>query len=173
CTPLQILKPIVISEVIFMVSLAQIPSTYFSLRIRTITLVSVVDVVGHLRLVDGHPLHPRPLKCNITCSSSKVHCLIFSYKEIGDAMCGFDRILQISEGGFGSVYKAIINDPTATSGDSHSVPLALLGVVNDLNLVRLLGYCSEDTKSFLLWKQRLEIMLRAAQGLAYLHELQV
>ncbi|KAF2591460.1 hypothetical protein F2Q70_00041007 [Brassica cretica] len=35
------------------------------------------------------------------------------------------------------------------------------------------GYCSEDTKSFLLWKQRLEIMLRAAQGLAYLHELQV
>ena len=38
-------------------------------------------------------------------------------------MCGFDRILQISEGGFGSVYKAIINDPTATSGDSHSVPL--------------------------------------------------
>ncbi|CDY34164.1 BnaA02g28760D [Brassica napus] len=34
-------------------------------------------------------------------------------------------------------------------------------------------YCSEDTKIFLLWKQRLEIMLRAAQGLAYLHELQV
>ena len=25
--------------------------------------VSVVDVVGHLRLVDGHPLHPRPLLC--------------------------------------------------------------------------------------------------------------
>ncbi|CAN6904804.1 unnamed protein product [Brassica oleracea] len=59
--------------------------------------VSVVDVVGHLRLVDGHPLHPRPVLC-IT-------------------------ILQISEGGFGSVYKAIINDPTATGGDSHSVPL--------------------------------------------------
>ncbi|CAN6898373.1 unnamed protein product [Brassica oleracea var. botrytis] len=59
--------------------------------------VSVVDVVGHLRLVDGHPLHPRPVLC-IT-------------------------ILQISEGGFGSVYKAIINDPTATGGDSHYVPL--------------------------------------------------
>ncbi|KAF3592018.1 hypothetical protein DY000_02023442 [Brassica cretica] len=68
--------------------------------------VSVVDVVGHL-------------------SSSKVHCLIFSYEEISDAMCGFDRILQISEGGFRSVYKAIINDPTATGGDSHSVPLAV------------------------------------------------
>ena len=40
-------------------------------------------------------------------------------------MCGFDRILQINEGGFGSVYKAIINYPTATGGDSHSVPLAV------------------------------------------------
>ncbi|CAN6877679.1 unnamed protein product [Brassica oleracea] len=84
--------------------------------------VSVVDVVGHLRLVDGHPLHPRPVLC---ITSSKVHCLIFSYKEISDAMCGFDRILQISECGFGSVYKAIINDPTATGGDSHFVPLAV------------------------------------------------
>ncbi|WZZ02700.1 hypothetical protein YC2023_088621 [Brassica napus] len=116
--------------------------------------ISVVDVVGHLRLVDGHPLHPRPVLC---ITSSKVHCLIFSYKEISDAMCGFDRILQISEGGFGSVYKAIINDPTATGGNSHSVPLVV----------------AEATKSFLIWKQSLEIMLRAAQGLAYLHELQV
>ena len=40
-------------------------------------------------------------------------------------MCGFDRILHISEGGFGSVYKAIINDPTATGGDSHYVPLVV------------------------------------------------
>ncbi|CAN7126224.1 unnamed protein product, partial [Brassica rapa subsp. narinosa] len=133
--------------------------------------VSVVDVVGHLSLVDGHPLHPRPVLC---ITSSKVHCLIFSYKEISDAMCGFDRILQISEGGFGSVYKAIINDPTATGGNSHSVPLAFLikGHKQWLDLVIGRRYCSEDTKSFLIWKQRLEIMLRAAQGLAYLHELQ-
>ncbi|WZZ24043.1 hypothetical protein YC2023_007444 [Brassica napus] len=61
--------------------------------------VFVVDVVGHLRLADGHPLHPRPVLCI--------------------------KILQISEGGFGSVYKAIINDPTATGEDSHSVPLAV------------------------------------------------
>ncbi|WZZ73317.1 hypothetical protein YC2023_084687 [Brassica napus] len=75
-------------------------------------------------------------------------------------MCGFDRILHISEGGFGSVYKAIINDPTATGGDSHYVPL----VVADI--------AQRTQRVFLLWKQMLEIMLRAAQGLAYLHELQ-
>uniref|UniRef100_A0A1J3H4N4 non-specific serine/threonine protein kinase n=1 Tax=Noccaea caerulescens TaxID=107243 RepID=A0A1J3H4N4_NOCCA len=140
---------------------------------------------------------------------------VFSYKELSDATCGFSRELKIGEGGFGSVYKATIHSPTG--GDSHSSPLTvavkklnrqsqqghkqwlaeveLLGVVNHPNVVKLLGYCSEDTERLLVyelmsnlsledhlftrgsptlpWKQRLEIMLGAAQGLAYLHEIQV
>ncbi|CAH8387411.1 unnamed protein product [Eruca vesicaria subsp. sativa] len=140
---------------------------------------------------------------------------VFSYEELSEATCGFDRKLQIGEGGFGNVYKATINN--LTGGDSPSIPLTvaikrlkqqsqqghkqwlaevqLLGVVNHPNVVRLLGYCSEDTERLLVyelmsnlsledhlftrrtpalpWKQRLEIMLGAAQGLAYLHEIQV
>lgn len=71
-----------------------------------------------------------------------------------------------------------------------------LSVVNHPNLVKLLGYCSDETErgvQLLLvyeymakrslddhlfsralppipWKTRLEIILGAAQGLAYLHE---
>ncbi|KAJ4867001.1 Protein kinase superfamily protein [Raphanus sativus] len=140
---------------------------------------------------------------------------VFSYMELSEATCGFDRKLQIGEGGFGNVYKATINN--LAGGDSDSVPLTvavkrlkkqsqqghkqwlaevqLLGVVNHPNVVKLLGYCSEDTERLLVyelmsnlsledhlftrrtltlpWKQRLEIMLGAAQGLAYLHEIQV
>lgn len=48
---------------------------------------------------------------------------VFSYKELSEATCGFDRKFQIGEGGFGNVYKATINNPTG--GDSHSIPLAV------------------------------------------------
>jgi len=48
---------------------------------------------------------------------------VFSFKELSDATCEFSRKLKIGEGGFGSVYKATINNPTV--GDSHSSPLTV------------------------------------------------
>ncbi|WZZ81984.1 hypothetical protein YC2023_102556 [Brassica napus] len=80
CTPLQILKPIVISEVIFMMLLA---------------------TLGWLMVI------------------LSIHVQYYALRKAQL----YGKILQISEGGFGSVYKAIINDPTATGGDSHYVPL--------------------------------------------------
>ncbi|XP_010538485.1 PREDICTED: probable receptor-like protein kinase At5g47070 [Tarenaya hassleriana] len=137
---------------------------------------------------------------------------VFSYRELGDATDGFNRKLKIGEGGFGSVYKGTI------SIDGSGSPLVVaikklnqrglqghkewlkevqfLGMVKHPNVVRLLGYCSQDDDErgierllvyefmpnrsledhlisrrspTLPWKQRLEIMHGAAQGLAYLH----
>jgi hypothetical protein len=138
---------------------------------------------------------------------------VFSYHELKEATDGFNRMLKIGEGGFGSVYKGkIVNssghgDPLVVAikrlnqhgMQGHKEFLAevqFLGIVNHPNLVKLLGYCCEDDERgiqrllvyefmpnrslehylfsrslpTLSWKRRLEILLGAAEGLAYLHE---
>ncbi|XP_047341861.1 probable serine/threonine-protein kinase PBL19 [Impatiens glandulifera] len=139
---------------------------------------------------------------------------IFSLTELKEATNGFNRSQKIGEGGFGSVYKGTITPPNGsrchpslvaikklnTQGlQGHKQWLAevrVLGIVDHPNLVKLLGYCSEDgergtqlllvyeympNKSLeyhlfnksghvLTWLSRLQIMLNAARGLSYLHD---
>ncbi|XP_054825129.1 probable serine/threonine-protein kinase PBL19 [Prosopis cineraria] len=138
---------------------------------------------------------------------------VFTLQELREATNDFNRMLKIGEGGFGSVYKGTI---LSQDGRGDSIVVAIkslnthglqghkqwlaevqfLGIVNHPNLVKLLGYCSEDRergiqrllvyefmpnrsledhlfrRAFptLPWKTRLQIMLGAAQGLLYLHE---
>lgn len=86
----------------------------------------------------------------------------FSLAELKEATNGFNRLLKIGEGGFGSVYKGSILPPDGTDGDpiivaikrlsseslqGHKEWLAevkFLGVVEHPNLVKLVGFCMED-----------------------------
>ncbi|XWS49194.1 hypothetical protein CRYUN_Cryun13aG0143000 [Craigia yunnanensis] len=155
---------------------------------------------------------PSPRSISELYKEKEHNLRVFSLQELRDATHGFNRMLKIGEGGFGSVYKGTIR-PLNGRGDPIVVAIKklntqglqghkqwfaevqFLGVVSHPNLVKLLGYCSVDGErgiqrllvyeflpnrsledhlfnrtSTLPWKTRLEIMLGAAEGLAYLHE---
>eukprot|EP01018_Ginkgo_biloba_P036835 Gb_16909 [translate_table: standard] len=128
----------------------------------------------------------------------------FSYMEMEQATDCFSR--KLGAGGFGDVFEGHLPDGRKVAvkklGDAdrgHTqfrAEVAVLGSINHVNLVRLLGFCSDGTHRmlvyeymsntsldrwlfhrpqlsssfFLDWKKRYKIILDTAQGLAFLHE---
>lgn len=128
----------------------------------------------------------------------------FSYKELNQATRGFKE--KLGEGGFGAVYKGVLANRTFAAvkqlegieqGEKQfRMEVATISSTHHLNLVRLIGFCSEgrhrllvyeymkngsldrslftsaetDTGKLLSWEQRFNIALGTARGITYLHE---
>ncbi|KAL5721153.1 hypothetical protein ACHQM5_013748 [Ranunculus cassubicifolius] len=125
----------------------------------------------------------------------------FSYHELCTATGRFSK--KLGGGGFGAVFKGILNDGTLIAvkrldgvgqgSKEFSAEVETIGRLHHINLVRLVGFCSEkshrllvyeymsngsldkwifkgDKDHVLSWNMKCKIMLDIAKGLMYLHE---
>ncbi|TKY51507.1 G-type lectin S-receptor serine/threonine-protein kinase [Spatholobus suberectus] len=134
-------------------------------------------------------------------SGAPVH---FSYKELQRSTKGFKE--KLGDGGFGAVYKGTLANQTVVAvkqlegvdqGEKQfRMEVSTISSTHHLNLVRLIGFCSEgrhrllvyefmkngsldnilfvneeqESGKLLNWGYRFNIALGAAKGLTYLHE---
>ncbi|KAK8567105.1 hypothetical protein V6N13_110181 [Hibiscus sabdariffa] len=123
----------------------------------------------------------------------------FSYKELQQSTKGFSE--KLGEGGFGAVYRGTLPNRMVVAvkqlegieqgQKQFRMEVATISSTDHLNLVRLVGFCSEGRHRLLVyeflrnssldkflftpnellnWENRFNIALGMARGLTYLHE---
>ncbi|KAF3440545.1 hypothetical protein FNV43_RR18829 [Rhamnella rubrinervis] len=126
---------------------------------------------------------------------------VFSYNELKRATSGFKE--ELGRGSFGAVYRGSLNkgrklvavkrlEKLIDEGEREfRAEMRAIGRTNHKNLVRLIGYCVEDSKRLLVyeymsngsladllfkqakrpyWEERVRIAIDVAKGIHYLHE---
>ncbi|KAL0753608.1 hypothetical protein Bca101_091276 [Brassica carinata] len=125
----------------------------------------------------------------------------FSYRELQRCTKSFKE--KLGAGGFGTVYRGVLSNKTVVAvkqlegieqGEKQfRMEVATISSTHHLNLVRLIGFCSEgrhrllvyefmrngsldsflfttDSGKLLTWEYRFNIALGTAKGITYLHE---
>ncbi|XP_047339393.1 G-type lectin S-receptor-like serine/threonine-protein kinase SD2-5 isoform X2 [Impatiens glandulifera] len=125
----------------------------------------------------------------------------FSYDQLKSITCNFST--KLGEGGFGSVFEGTLSNGVKVAvkfldgfdklKKSFLAEVETIGNIHHVNLVKLIGYCAEESHTLLIyeymsnrsldkwifyknqevrlsWELRKKIIIDIAKGLAYLHE---
>ncbi|KAF7139847.1 hypothetical protein RHSIM_Rhsim06G0123500 [Rhododendron simsii] len=125
----------------------------------------------------------------------------FLYDDLKSATNDFNN--KLGEGGFGSIFQGMLSDGTQVAmkrlvgfsqiKKSFLAEVQTIGSIHHVNLVRLIGFCAENSNRLLVyeymskasldkwifkrhqeltlgWESRRKIIVDIAKGLAYLHE---
>ncbi|KAG8384591.1 hypothetical protein BUALT_Bualt04G0133800 [Buddleja alternifolia] len=171
-----------------------------------ITIVTLVNVIVHMlrEIWEASILEDE----NKPLARAERFCRLFSLAELQSATKHFSSALVIGQGGFGIVYKGFIDNgreivaikrlkSNSKQGKREFwTEIETLSKLRHINLVSLIGYCSEREEMILVyeyvacgtladhlyklardgydcsplnWKQRLNICIGAGRGLDYLH----
>ncbi|KAK8630965.1 hypothetical protein V6N13_079733 [Hibiscus sabdariffa] len=124
---------------------------------------------------------------------------VFTYKELNSVTRGFSE--KLGHGGFGAVFRGVLSDSTTVavkrlerpgSGEKEfRAEVCTIGNIQHVNLVRLRGFCSENSHRLLVydympngplsaylrrdspnlcWDVRFRVAVGTARGITYLHE---
>ncbi|KAL9158575.1 hypothetical protein ABFS82_08G077700 [Erythranthe guttata] len=172
-----------------------------------IVILSVVNIIVY-KMQDIWETSSTTEEENKPSARAERLCRRFSLAEIRSATENFSRALVIGRGGFGKVYRGLIDNgreyvaikrlKSNSKQGKHEflTEIETLSELRHINLVSLIGYCSERREmilvyeymasgtlsdhlykleregfscSSLTWKQRLNICIGAGRGLDYLH----
>ncbi|KAL6497620.1 hypothetical protein OROHE_027249 [Orobanche hederae] len=97
-------------------------------------------------------------------SKTESNAMIFSYRELATATKNFRQKFLIGEGGFGAVYKGVLErsgqivavkklNHSGLQGDKEFlVEVLMLSLLRHQNLVNLIGYCAEGEQRLLVYE---------------------
>ncbi|KAL8239386.1 hypothetical protein R6Q59_015953 [Mikania micrantha] len=202
-------RPEMKMEFIHLLKLGLSGGAIFGITIGVVVVVGILFLAGCLvhrnknfqsssgMLKNAHVVQGGVRAAGLTSKTVNIS-MEFSYEELSAATNDFSLANKIGQGGFGSVYyaelrgeKTAIKKMDMKASRQFLAELKVLTHTHHLNLVRLIGYCVEDSlflvyeyiengnisqhlhgseRDSFPWSTRIQVALDAAKGFEYIHE---